>query len=106
MSRLDGKVVLVSGATQGVDADAGGGSLDAVAAGLDHGLPLRSTEPGVHVPAGPPAVFFMDRFATAFPGRARRAPLAEVTGLVPNGSARQDDRDRTAGAGARAKETT
>ncbi len=42
------------------------GSDDAVAAGLDDGLPLRSTQPGVHWPAGPPHTFFMDRLAEAF----------------------------------------
>jgi myo-inositol 2-dehydrogenase / D-chiro-inositol 1-dehydrogenase len=39
---------------------------DAVAAGLDEGLPLRSAEPGVTWPAGPPHTFFMDRLTEAF----------------------------------------
>jgi myo-inositol 2-dehydrogenase / D-chiro-inositol 1-dehydrogenase len=42
------------------------GSDDAVAAGLDDGLPLRPTQPGVSWPAGPPHSFFMDRLADAF----------------------------------------
>lgn len=53
------------------------GSLDSVAAGLDDGLPLRSTEPGARFPAGPPHRFFMDRFAAAF-----RAELAAFVELV------------------------
>lgn len=39
---------------------------DAVAAGLDDGLPLRSTHPGATWPAGPAHGFFMDRLAEAF----------------------------------------
>jgi myo-inositol 2-dehydrogenase/D-chiro-inositol 1-dehydrogenase len=42
------------------------GSTASVAAGLDDGLPLRSTEPHVGFPAGPAHTFFMDRFAAAF----------------------------------------
>ena len=42
------------------------GTHDAVAAGLDDGLPLRSTQPGVTWPAGPAHTFFMDRLAEAF----------------------------------------
>jgi myo-inositol 2-dehydrogenase / D-chiro-inositol 1-dehydrogenase len=42
------------------------GSLDAVAAGFDDTLPLRSADLDVHFPAGEPATFFMDRMATAF----------------------------------------
>ncbi|KAB7745484.1 dehydrogenase [Nostocoides sp. F2B08] len=42
------------------------GVLDSVAAGLDDGLPLRSTEPGVTWPAGPAHTFFMDRLTEAF----------------------------------------
>jgi len=52
------------------------GSVDSVAAGLDDGLPLRSTEPGVTFPAGPPHGFFMDRLAAAF--RAELAAFVEV----------------------------
>jgi myo-inositol 2-dehydrogenase/D-chiro-inositol 1-dehydrogenase len=53
------------------------GSQDSIAAGLDASLPLRSTEPGVTFPGGPPHQFFMDRFATAF-----RAELAAFLGVV------------------------
>ena len=42
------------------------GSMDSVAAGLDEGLPLRPTEPGITWPAGPPHTFFMDRLTEAF----------------------------------------
>lgn len=42
------------------------GSADAVAAGLDEGLPLRSTTPGATWPTGPAHEFFMDRLAEAF----------------------------------------
>lgn len=42
------------------------GVADSVAAGLDDGLPLRSTEPGATWPAGPPHTFFMDRLTEAF----------------------------------------
>ncbi|GAA3602078.1 Gfo/Idh/MocA family oxidoreductase [Marihabitans asiaticum] len=42
------------------------GVQDAVAAGLDDGLPLRSTAKGVTWPAGPAHSFFMDRLAEAF----------------------------------------
>jgi len=50
---------------------------DAVAAGLDEGLPLRSAQPGVTFPGGPPYTFFMDRFADAF-----RASLGAFTEVV------------------------
>ena len=52
------------------------GSEDAVAAGLDEGLPLRSAQPGVTFPGGKPYTFFMDRFADAF--RASLAAFTEV----------------------------
>ncbi|MBM6406009.1 Gfo/Idh/MocA family oxidoreductase [Phycicoccus sp. CSK15P-2] len=42
------------------------GVQDSVAAGLDDGLPLRPTQPGLTWPAGPPHTFFMDRLAEAF----------------------------------------
>jgi myo-inositol 2-dehydrogenase / D-chiro-inositol 1-dehydrogenase len=42
------------------------GTHDSVAAGLDEGLPLRSTQPGITWPAGPPHTFFMDRLTDAF----------------------------------------
>jgi len=53
------------------------GSRDSIAVGLDDGLPLRSVEPGVAFPAGPPHSFFMDRLTPAF-----RAELAAFTALV------------------------
>ncbi len=53
------------------------GVRDSVAAGLDDGLPLRSTQPGVTWPAGPPHEFFMDRLGDAF-----RAELAAFTRLA------------------------
>lgn len=53
------------------------GENDSVAAGLDDGLPLRSADPAVTFPAGPPHAFFMDRFAAAF-----RAELAAFTEVV------------------------
>jgi myo-inositol 2-dehydrogenase / D-chiro-inositol 1-dehydrogenase len=53
------------------------GTTDSAAAGLDDGLPLRSLEPGVTFPAGPPHNFFMDRLAAAF-----RAELAAFTEVV------------------------
>ena len=34
--------------------------------GLDEGLPLRPTQPGISWPAGPPHSFFMDRLTEAF----------------------------------------
>jgi myo-inositol 2-dehydrogenase/D-chiro-inositol 1-dehydrogenase len=42
------------------------GTVDAAAAGLDEGLPIRSTAPGVAWPAGPAHEFFMDRLTEAF----------------------------------------
>lgn len=53
------------------------GALDSVAAGLDDGLPLRSTQPGATFPAGPPHGFFMDRLAAAF-----RAELGAFVAFV------------------------
>jgi myo-inositol 2-dehydrogenase/D-chiro-inositol 1-dehydrogenase len=53
------------------------GSKDSIAVGLDDGLPLRSVQPDVRFPAGPPHSFFMDRLASAF-----RAELAAFTSLV------------------------
>lgn len=50
------------------------GVADAVAAGLDEGLPLRSTHPGATWPTGPAHGFFMDRLAEAF-----RTELATFT---------------------------
>ncbi|MET0965070.1 MAG: Gfo/Idh/MocA family oxidoreductase [Nakamurella sp.] len=42
------------------------GTDDSVAAGWADFTPLRNLEPGASWPAGPPAVFFMDRLASAF----------------------------------------
>lgn len=42
------------------------GSRGSVAAGIEPGWPMRSTEPGATFPGGTPHVFFMDRFADAF----------------------------------------
>jgi myo-inositol 2-dehydrogenase / D-chiro-inositol 1-dehydrogenase len=52
------------------------GSGDSIAAGLEERWPIRSTEPGVTFPGGPPHAFFMDRFASAF--RAELAAFIEV----------------------------
>jgi myo-inositol 2-dehydrogenase/D-chiro-inositol 1-dehydrogenase len=52
------------------------GTADSAAAGLDDGLPLRSLDPCVTFPTGPPHRFFMDRLAAAF--RAELAAFAEV----------------------------
>jgi myo-inositol 2-dehydrogenase/D-chiro-inositol 1-dehydrogenase len=42
------------------------GTKDAVAAGLDEGLPIRPTQPGITWPGGPAHAFFMDRLTEAF----------------------------------------
>jgi myo-inositol 2-dehydrogenase/D-chiro-inositol 1-dehydrogenase len=49
---------------------------DSIAVGLEDRLPLRSVEPGVTFPAGPPHDFFMDRFTGAY--RAELSAFAEV----------------------------
>ena len=53
------------------------GTDDSVAAGWSDTTPLRNLQPGVSWPAGPPAVFFMDRLASAFD-----AELTAFTELV------------------------
>jgi myo-inositol 2-dehydrogenase/D-chiro-inositol 1-dehydrogenase len=53
------------------------GSRDSIAVGLEDKLPLRSVEPGVTFPAGPPHQFFMDRFTEAY-----RRELAAFTDVV------------------------
>jgi myo-inositol 2-dehydrogenase/D-chiro-inositol 1-dehydrogenase len=59
------------------------GSADSIAVGLEDRLPLRSVEPGVTFPAGPPHYFFMDRLADAF--RAELTAFTEVVaGLRPS----------------------
>ena len=42
------------------------GTSDSVAAGWSDTTPLRNLEPGATWPAGPPAIFFMDRLTSAF----------------------------------------
>ncbi|HET9021820.1 MAG TPA: Gfo/Idh/MocA family oxidoreductase [Ornithinibacter sp.] len=59
------------------------GVRDAVAAGLDDGLPLRSTQPGITWPAGPPHTFFMDRLTEAF-RRELATFCAVAAGEVPS----------------------
>jgi myo-inositol 2-dehydrogenase / D-chiro-inositol 1-dehydrogenase len=59
------------------------GTGDSVAAGLDEGLPLRPTQPGVTWPAGPAHTFFMDRLAEAF--RRELATFCDVAaGKAPS----------------------
>lgn len=58
------------------------GSLDAVAAGLDESLPLRSADPDIHFPGQSPHRFFMDRFAAAF--RAELAAFLDVIAGAPS----------------------
>jgi myo-inositol 2-dehydrogenase / D-chiro-inositol 1-dehydrogenase len=53
------------------------GTADSIAVGLEDRLPLRSVEPGVTFPPGPPHDFFMDRFAVAY-----RSELAAFTEVV------------------------
>jgi myo-inositol 2-dehydrogenase/D-chiro-inositol 1-dehydrogenase len=53
------------------------GSRDSIAVGLEEKLPLRSVEPGVTFPGGPPHQFFMDRFTVAY-----RRELAAFTEVV------------------------
>ena len=52
------------------------GSAGSIAAGLDHGLPLRSADPTVGFPAGRAHTFFLDRFADAF--RSELATFIDV----------------------------
>jgi len=47
------------------------GSLDSIAVGLDDQLPLRSVQPGVGFPSGPPVQTFLDRFAAAYTAELR-----------------------------------
>jgi myo-inositol 2-dehydrogenase/D-chiro-inositol 1-dehydrogenase len=53
------------------------GERDSIAVGLEEKLPLRSVEPGVTFPGGPPHQFFMDRFTEAY-----RLELAAFTEVV------------------------
>ena len=59
------------------------GTDDSVAAGYDYGLPVRSTQPGVTWPAGPPHTFFMDRLADAFRAELK-AFCAVAAGETPS----------------------
>ena len=59
------------------------GVKDAVAAGLDEGLPLRPTQPGITWPAGPAHTFFMDRLTEAF-RRELATFCAVAAGEVPS----------------------
>lgn len=56
------------------------GSKDSISAGLDDRLPLRSAEPGVTFPAGPPYPLFIERFHDAY-----TAELAAFARLAANG---------------------
>jgi myo-inositol 2-dehydrogenase/D-chiro-inositol 1-dehydrogenase len=59
------------------------GFSDSIAVGLEDKLPLRSVEPGVTFPAGPPHHFFMDRFTAAY--RAELTAFTEVVaGRMPS----------------------
>lgn len=42
------------------------GSLDSIVVGMDAHMPLRSVQPGVDFPAGPPVTTFLDRFRDAY----------------------------------------
>ncbi len=53
------------------------GSRQSVSVGLDDRLPLRSAEPGVSFPGGPPYPIFMDRFHAAYV-----AELADFAAIV------------------------
>ena len=58
------------------------GSKDSVAAGIEPKWPIRSTEPGVTFPDGPPHFHFMDRLTDAF-----RKELTAFTDVVAGRSA-------------------
>jgi myo-inositol 2-dehydrogenase/D-chiro-inositol 1-dehydrogenase len=58
------------------------GSAGSVCAGLDDQLPLRSAQPGVTFPAGPPYPQFFERFADAY-----RAELAAFLTYAADGGA-------------------
>ena len=53
------------------------GSRQSISVGLDDRLPLRSAEPGVSFPGGPPYPMFMDRFHAAYV-----AELADFAAIV------------------------
>ena len=59
------------------------GSKDSVAAGIEPKWPIRSTEPGVTFPDGPPHFHFMDRLTEAF--RKELTAFTEVVaGRIPS----------------------
>lgn len=59
------------------------GSKDSISVGLDERLPLRSAEPGVSFPSGPPYPVFMDRFLAAYV--AELTTFADVArGVTPS----------------------
>ena len=57
------------------------GSRQSISVGLDDRLPLRSAEPGVSFPGGPPYPMFMDRFHAAYV-----AELADFAAIVAGGA--------------------
>jgi myo-inositol 2-dehydrogenase/D-chiro-inositol 1-dehydrogenase len=59
------------------------GSIDSVAVGWDDRTPLRSLQPGVDPPAGPPYRDFLDRFAPAYAAEMN-AFVDLVQGRIPN----------------------
>jgi myo-inositol 2-dehydrogenase / D-chiro-inositol 1-dehydrogenase len=70
------------------------GTHDAVAAGLDDGLPLRATQPGVTWPAGPAHMSFMDRLTDAF--RRELATFCDVAAGALASPCTVEDAMRTA----------
>lgn len=65
------------------------GSQDSVAAGIDHGWPMRSTEPGTDFPAGPPHRLAQNRFGDAY-RREAEAFLEVVSGDRPSPCTMED----------------
>jgi myo-inositol 2-dehydrogenase / D-chiro-inositol 1-dehydrogenase len=65
------------------------GTDDSIAAGLDEGLPLRSAQPGITWPTGPPHTFFMDRLAHAF--RRELATFCDVAAGTTESPCTLDD---------------
>jgi myo-inositol 2-dehydrogenase / D-chiro-inositol 1-dehydrogenase len=59
------------------------GSVDSLSVGLEDRLPLRSAEPGVAFPAGPPYPNFMERFRPAY-ARELAAFTAVAAGREPS----------------------
>ncbi|PWK80682.1 myo-inositol 2-dehydrogenase/D-chiro-inositol 1-dehydrogenase [Lentzea atacamensis] len=65
------------------------GSQDSVAAGIDHGWPMRSAEPGADFPAGPPHRLAHNRFGDAY-RREVNAFLEVVAGDRPSPCTMED----------------